>query len=161
MRRLVVATAAVLVLAVGGVAWAAIPNADGNIYACYSTGNGEVRVQDDPAKPCPKSWSPLNWTAGQPDVPVTRTYVRLNQQRPSDKEIYKIDVFCDDGDVATGGGYDTETTLAFYGGPVVRVFGSSPLVNSAIGAYGWRVTFQSDFVVETIVNTWVICQHTE
>jgi hypothetical protein len=89
MRRLAVAVGAVLVLAVGGVAWAAIPNGDGNIYACYNTGDGSVRVKDDPAKPCAKGWSPLKWTASQPQIPppphipVTTTYRLRSETRSS------------------------------------------------------------------------------
>lgn len=94
-------------MALGATAFAAIPNADGNIYACYSDGDGSVRVQQDPAKPCPKKWSPLKWAAAQPEVAQPTTYqVREDAVIPAGGADEFV-VECDSGDVATGGGYFT------------------------------------------------------
>jgi hypothetical protein len=109
MRRFAVAAGAVVVLALGGVvAQAAIPNADGNIYACYDNKSGAVRVQDDPAVPCAKGSTALHWSASQPHVPVTTTYVvrasGLVQPSGQPDSIIDVRANCNAGDVATGGG---------------------------------------------------------
>jgi hypothetical protein len=38
-----------VLLAAGGIAWAAIPDASGTINACYATSNGKLRAVDSPA----------------------------------------------------------------------------------------------------------------
>ena len=153
MRRLAVAVGAVLVLVVGGVAWAAIPNADGNIYACYSTGDGSVRVKDDPAKPCAKGWAPLSWTAGQPDVPVTTTYrVQRNVNVPANGGGGAV-VECNDGDVATGGGH---AMLLGSSGYADQSFppGSTP-------PDSWLLHVINTTDNDTQAALFVVCQHTE
>lgn len=44
-----VAALGATVLAVGGIAWAAIPDSTGAINACYTTSNGKLRAVDAPA----------------------------------------------------------------------------------------------------------------
>jgi hypothetical protein len=44
-----VAALGATVLAVGGIAWAAIPDSSGAINACYTTSNGKLRAVDAPA----------------------------------------------------------------------------------------------------------------
>lgn len=154
-RLLVVAVGVVAVFAMGAAAYAAIPNADGNIYACYSNSDGAVRVQNDPAKPCAKNWSPLNWAAAQPDIPVTRTY-RRSHPGPAN-QLGGLSVMCDEGDVATGGGY----RLA----PGFTAITSQPIntVAAELPPSGWGLRIEntgSDFP-EEVVQVWVVCQHTE
>ena len=48
--------------ALGSVAWAAIPDANGVIHACYKQSNGALRVIDAPAESCDASESPLSWS---------------------------------------------------------------------------------------------------
>jgi hypothetical protein len=43
-----VAALGATVLAVGGIAWAAIPDSTGAINACYTTSNGKLRAVDSP-----------------------------------------------------------------------------------------------------------------
>jgi hypothetical protein len=161
MRRLAVAVGAVLVLAVGGVAWAAIPNGDGNIYACYNTGDGSVRVKDDPAKPCAKGWSPLKWTASQPQIPppphipVTTTY-RLrseNQIEPNGGGLFELP--CRDGDVAAGGGFYAPS-------PGLRVFISAPRgPGDESLPTSWQVGADNAGPNGGSIAAFVVCQHTE
>lgn len=66
MRRLfVIATAIVLALAVGTVAWASIPAADGTINGCRKNTDGSLRVVDSGAS-CPSGYTALNWSQTGP-----------------------------------------------------------------------------------------------
>lgn len=49
---------AIATAVVAGIAWAAIPGADGVIQGCYDHG-GNLKVVS--ALPCPKNWTPLAW----------------------------------------------------------------------------------------------------
>ena len=131
-RRLAVAVGVMALLAMGATAYAAIPNEDGNIYACYSNGDGAVRVHQDPAKVCPKNWSPLEWSAAPADVPVTTTYRKNKEFVLTADELVAESVDCDDGDVATGGGFSTPTSS-----PIPRT--SAPLIGD--GFASWLARF--------------------
>jgi hypothetical protein len=155
MRRLVVAVGAVLVLAVGGVAWAAIPNANGTIYACYSTGDGSVRVKDDPAKPCAKGWAALSWAAGQPHVPVTTTYRKFGTiQFDAGETIGAAHVECNEGDVVISGGF-------ILGGPGQSVARFEPETGfNTPGREGWATQVRETQPPGAAVGI-AVCQHTE
>lgn len=62
---------AALALAVGGTAWASIPDSGGVIHACYSKGVGLLRVIDSPSQKCIAGLeTPLSWNqAGVPGSP--------------------------------------------------------------------------------------------
>ena len=161
MRRLALVVG-VVALGVGGVAYAAIPSGDGNIYACYNNGDGSVRVQNDPTKPCAKNWSPLKWAAEQPDVPavpVTTTYRKqVNADvEPGDSLI--LSVFCDEGDVATGGGFFTPQFPTNISARISRPSGDNPT------SIGWQAVFFHETGgptnAPTGVTVNVVCQHTE
>jgi hypothetical protein len=54
-------------LIVGGVAWAAIPNARGVIYGCYQKNQGQLRVIDtDQGQNCNPAETPLCWNQAGP-----------------------------------------------------------------------------------------------
>jgi hypothetical protein len=149
-RRLAVAVGVVTLLAMAATAYAAIPNDDGNIYACYSNGDGSVRVHEDPAKVCPKRWSPLKWSAGQPDVPVTTTYRKAAQTSVDSGFGKQVEVPCEEGDVATGGGFSVTS--------VFDVLTSAP----SIDADGWVVDVVNSRAADArTFNAYVVCQHTE
>jgi hypothetical protein len=158
MRRSAVMLGAAVVLGVGAAAASAvIPNADGNIYACYSNGDGSVRVKNDPAAPCPRNWSPLQWASKQP---VTTTYSRLNHITLEDAGQELVDVFCDDGDVATGGGHGIGTRPGSGTGELGALLNqSNPISDSDDVPFGWRVNVNGAEGVS--INAWVVCQHTE
>ena len=120
-----------------------------------------MRVQNDPTKPCPKNWSSLKWTAGQPDVPVTTTYKKREDGLLGvDVDTVTLSAECDEGDVATGGGFD--------GSANVTAERSGPLPDSVLvegPPIGWEVDLvKIDSSLATgspLVRVWVICQHTE
>lgn len=151
-QRLAVAVGVVAVFAMGAAAFAAIPNADGNIYACYSNGDGSLRVQHDPAKPCPRNWSPLKWPAT-----VTTTYARFAQEEITGPAL--VDARCDEGDVATGGGFGIPSK-ADVGEPAAILYQSNPVFGSDGVPFAWRVNVQAA-ADDVRVNSWVVCQHTE
>jgi hypothetical protein len=140
-------------LAGGAVAFGAIPNADGNIYACYSNGDGTVRVKQDPAAPCAKGWSALKWTAGQAQVPVTTTYRKFEEAVVPAGEDELFELACNDGDVATGGGFGWVPFDAF------EVAVSRP-TNTAGVPDGWLVAVRNVGGLNE-ATAYVVCQHSE
>jgi hypothetical protein len=150
-----VALGAVAVLALGSaVAFGAIPNGDGNIYACYSNGDGSIRVHDDPSTPCAKGWSPLHWAAAQPSIPTTT--IRLHNAatfKLEGPEVKRDQEMCNSGDIAITGGYTTD------GG--VRVDESQPVTNKAGDPIGWEFVLANFTGEDRFVTISVVCQHTE
>ena len=76
MKRLVgrrgVAAAFVVVvaIAVGGIAYASIPDSNGVIHGCYKTVGGSLRVIDnDAGATCNGAETPLNWSQTGPQGP--------------------------------------------------------------------------------------------
>src|SRR6187401_3061816 len=60
---------AALIVALGGVAFAAIPDSNGTIHACYQAQNGDLRVVDGSGD-CRKSERSLEWNQrGSPGPP--------------------------------------------------------------------------------------------
>lgn len=146
-----------MVVAIGATAFAAIPNADGNIYACYNNGDGSVRVQNDPAKLCAKNWSPLKWTAGQPDVPVTTTYIKREvDTAPAGFANGLSTVRCDEGDVAVSGGVlvhlDSRDNL--------QLENTFPASDNTVKPIGWTVDLKHTGGQEDTYTAFVVCQHT-
>ena len=160
MRRFAVAAGAVVVLALGGVvAQAAIPDADGNIYACYDS-KGAVRVQGD-ASPCPKGWTALTWAAGQnANVPVTTTYkVTAEAVVAPGGNVGGALASCHDGDLATGGGYFMHDSTLEDGR--TRALASLPTERADGSTSGWAVTFTNNGASDVQVEVYAVCQHTE
>ena len=72
-----------LVIALGGVAVAAIPDSKGTIHGCYQKSNGNLRVVDSPAD-CRNSEQTLDWNQrgpvgppGQPAGSLVRAFERV------------------------------------------------------------------------------------
>lgn len=66
---LIVAIAA-LVVAIGGVAYATIPDSNGVIHACYGTGRYLKVIPARSHQSCPKGFTPLSWNqSGPPGLP--------------------------------------------------------------------------------------------
>lgn len=67
-----------------------------------------------------------------------------------------VDTFCNSGDVATGGGFESFS-------PVLEVRSSTPLPpQNGDDPNGWRVNVRkTDTVEEPTVSVFVVCQHTE
>jgi hypothetical protein len=60
---------ALLGVALGGVAWAAIPDTGGVIHGCYRNVGGDLRVIDDAQGRCRNNETDLNWNAQGPPGP--------------------------------------------------------------------------------------------
>jgi len=65
MRRFVVGSVG-LVLVVGGVALASIPDQNGVIHACYRNSNGQLRVIDNATQTCSSGETALTWNQTGP-----------------------------------------------------------------------------------------------
>jgi hypothetical protein len=60
---------AVAGLALGGIAYASIPDGSGVIHGCYGNSNGQLRVIDDAQQTCKNQETPLDWNAQGPPGP--------------------------------------------------------------------------------------------
>jgi hypothetical protein len=67
-----------LMVALGGVAFAAIPDSNGKIHGCYQTNNGNLRVVESPSQ-CRSSESALSWNQEGPPGEASGLQ-RLGQQ---------------------------------------------------------------------------------
>jgi Collagen triple helix repeat (20 copies) len=53
-------------VAVGGIAYASIPDSKGVIHGCYRKTTGQLIVIDSGGKGCEEGWTPLNWSQTGP-----------------------------------------------------------------------------------------------
>jgi hypothetical protein len=65
-RGVAAAVVVVAAIAVGGIAYASIPDANGVIHGCYRKTTGELIVIDSGGKGCEEGWKPLNWSQTGP-----------------------------------------------------------------------------------------------
>jgi hypothetical protein len=153
-------------LAVGGVA-VAQTTGDERIYACVNNGDGTIRQVAGPDSTCSKGWHSLSWSAENPPatvIPTTTTYIKRADRTLNAQAINaSVDAFCDSGDIATGGGFQSFST-------VLEVRESQPALESGQGSdpqdgdnpVGWHVNVHKTDTVETPTFTaFAICQHTE
>ena len=137
-KATVAVTTAAALAAVGAasVATGAIPNADGNIYACVNK-NGEVRVQDARGQ-CKKNWSPLDWqqSAQTPRAYLISQITHVSGTRNPENDgangstTLEVVVECDAGDIVTGGGYSVSAN--------VSVGASGPTTGGGSSVPGWK-----------------------
>jgi hypothetical protein len=159
MRRFAIAAGAVAVLTVGGVAFAQTTG-DERIYACVNNGDGTIRQVAGPDVTCNKGSHPLSWSAENPPsqhIPVTTTYKKSQTfQMPVGVGGSSQAVNCDDGDVATGGGFSG-------GGSVLELEQSLPLSTpGSASPNAWGVAMgRKEFDQPWAFNIYVVCQHTE
>jgi len=71
---------AALVVALGGAAFAAIPDSDGTIHACYQTNTGNLRVVESNAD-CRSSERPISWNEKGPPATAGDGRVISNNER--------------------------------------------------------------------------------
>jgi hypothetical protein len=114
MRKPLLILFALLVVA-GGVAYAAIPGADGTISGCYRTIDGTLRVIDAEAgQTCRSGEKPITWSQtgppgppGEPGEPgeTLRWTTRFDRMgiKPG---LSAMDIVCPSGYVAIGGGWN-------------------------------------------------------
>src|SRR6266540_3846415 len=63
--------AVVLLIALGGIAYATIPDSDGVIHGCYQKSSGLLRVIDtDTGQSCASSEKPVSWNQTGPEGPT-------------------------------------------------------------------------------------------
>lgn len=149
MRRatwLTAATAAMLTLAVGGIAYASIPASDGTINGCRKTTDGSLRVIDSTAS-CPSGYTALNW-----NQPYTfyRTTNGPFAVPPSGG--VNAAIGCNAGDQVVGGGADNDggaTDLFMF------MAGSFPMADGR-----WQVQMSNtDQVNSHSFNIYAVCAH--
>jgi hypothetical protein len=63
-RGVAVACVVVVAIAVGGIAYASIPDSNGVIHGCYVKTTGKLRVIDSAGNECLSSEKPLSWSQG-------------------------------------------------------------------------------------------------
>jgi hypothetical protein len=66
---------AALVVAIGGVAFAAIPDSGGTIHGCYKRQDGDLRVVES-ASDCRRNERALDWSRGSSFPGATKMYVQ-------------------------------------------------------------------------------------
>jgi hypothetical protein len=133
-RRLIIGIAILAVLAIGGIAYASIPDSKGVIHGCYQKVNGQLRVIDtDAGGKCLASELPVNWSQSGPTGATGATGATgpTGQQGPPGPSptlsVYEADgpfvtipaggvrgisADCSStGDLATGGGFNVGSAL--------------------------------------------------
>ena len=65
-----------LVVALGGVAYATIPDSSGTIHGCFSKQNGNLRVIESSSE-CRTNEEALNWSQDSRDRNAARAYARV------------------------------------------------------------------------------------
>jgi hypothetical protein len=119
-RRYILAGAligAMAMAALGSIAWAAIPDADGVIHACYKQSNGALRVIDAPAEVCDASESPLNWSQSG----LSGYEVKVASSATDSAPNKGVLVHCSRGKKLLGGGARVNASPADGGGVVFEV----------------------------------------
>jgi hypothetical protein len=147
----------------GAAAYAAIPDADGNFYACVANSSGTIRLIQKSAT-CRASERLVSWPAAQADVPVTTTYVKRADKTVNAAAVAdSVVAFCDSGDVATGGGFqEFSTVLEVRDSQPAPPLGQGTDPENGDNPVGWHVNVRKTDAVETPTFTaFAVCQHTE
>jgi hypothetical protein len=154
MRRLAVVVGALVILAISAVVVQAATTGDERIYACVNNGDGTMRQVAGPEVTCPKGWHALSWSAENPPAsPALTTY-----ENAGDVVIVAAEgsgratARCDEGDVATGGGYSTSTSTG------IEVNGSSMI--TLFDNTGWQATAANTTTVNLAFRAFVVCLDT-
>jgi hypothetical protein len=146
MHKLAVAVSAVALVSIGGAAFAAIPDADGDIYACYAKQTGIVRVVEK-ATVCKSSETRTQWSASQPAPPTS--YQVVQEETVESSGANQVIAECDQGDTVTGGGFDLV--------PIEVRVQTSRAVLGLDGLRGWVVTFANRDTTSHTVRAYVVC----
>lgn len=141
-----------LILLLGGIALASIPDSSGVIHGCVkngTTGQREVRVIDTAfTTTCSSGWTEVTWNQTGPAGPTGATGPQgpagpagaTGPAGPPGQQRYyaKSSTFtlpsgvgsslggamdCDEGDIAVGGGYALQGTFSQNAGVIIEVFG--------------------------------------
>lgn len=111
MKKLIALLAGLILVVLGGIAYASIPSAEGVINGCYKASNpdaGAVIVIDS-EESCPSGYTSLNWNQSGPqgepgvnDLDLSRT---LQQYVLAPDQFQTIVAACPSGKTAISGGY--------------------------------------------------------
>jgi len=88
-----------------------------------------------------------------PPGPVGASITYVNNEQislASGQGVVGLAVFCDDGDIATGGGFNG---LSFG----MEVFTNEPIVTDSISPTGWRVSSQNTGNKDLTITAYVVC----
>ena len=172
MRRALLATTAVLALliALGGIAWASIPGADGVIHGCYKdTGDNRVIVVDSESS-CPGGYTALNWNQTGPTGPtgptgaqgaagtngVSGLETKVASGAANASSYKSLAVSCSSGKKALGGGVDTGVAAA----GLIDILTTAPSGATGDGSdngAGWLGAFFNNDSQARTVYVWVVC----
>jgi len=163
--------AGALLVAVVGIASAAIPSGDGTIYACYDKQSGQVRLYD-PAGNLPKTCGPkevsVTWNAqgtagtagedgqdGQDGVSGYETVYAESEMNSSNTDKMAV-AACPSGKSPLGGGAAVRGPEEGGGQLVVHGVG---LVDSRPYSGGWTARAQAFVPADTewLLAVWAIC----
>jgi hypothetical protein len=152
MRKALLILTVLLVVA-GGVAYAAIPGADGTINGCYKTGDGTLRVIDAEAgATCKTNEKPIAWSQtgppGEPGGPL-RIATIFQSARIPPASISGIDVVCPTGMTALSGGYNFNT-------PGAHIVVWKNLQSSSL-ARVWEVGLRNEDSNDWVVTAFALC----
>jgi hypothetical protein len=154
--RWVVPVAAVGVLAMGGVAFAAIPDSNGVIHGCFKKAGGNLRVVDSASNCDKQSESSIDWNSTGPQgAPGISGYQIVTKEQPESALGFfgSVSVNCPTGKKVLGGG---ALAVTADGGVQdgYQVLNSSPLTDS-----GWRATFNIDNPLhdDFVLKVYAIC----
>lgn len=105
MRKAGIGLGAALALGIGAaVATGAIPDADGNFYACVTKTSGTIRMIDKSAS-CRTTERKVSWPADQAELKVYRASGSAGTLEQQGSPLVTSIASCDDGDPVTGGGF--------------------------------------------------------
>lgn len=141
MRRIAIGLGALTVLGVGAaIATGAIPDQDGNFYACVTKTSGTIRMIEK-GTTCRSSETKVSWAADQPVLDSYKV-ISFNDTDEDDLPLVHAIARCDDGDIVTGGGFGIS------GGPFnqsdIAVAASEP--DEFQGRQEWDITAWIDTV---------------
>lgn len=155
-----------LVVALGGVAYATIPDGNGVIHGCYDRSGSLKLIDTGAGQSCPKGYTALSWNQSGPQGPAGANGVTHVVVRASAAIIllantgFDVTANCNPGEIATGGG---EHSLGQGNPGLVSIFRSQPTLNGApdlasgATANGWRVDAVNNSPYDTELQAYVMC----
>jgi hypothetical protein len=145
VRKLVIVLGAVLLMAVGAVAYASIPGPDGVIHACYKNSNPAqgALIAIDSAASCPSGYTALNWNQTGPQGPAGADGVSGYE--------HSTPAFADAQEVATG---------VWAAGPATAICPTGKVVlGGGVQVDGGNTTLSTSYSWPGDVDRWVGAAH--
>jgi hypothetical protein len=139
MRKALLTLAALLVVVAGGIAYAAIPGADGTINGCYKMSDGTLRVIDAEAgEKCKSSEKPIAWSQTGPPGPPGESprWTQVFNNGTIQPGLSSMDLVCPSGYVARAGGWNFNSP-----GAHIRVWRN---IVSPSDSRIWELGFQNE-----------------